>query len=58
MSHLEVSFGGGSKVAYCEKITEGEHGLFLLTEHDEQIGYVPYNELDYVRGPETTAAPS
>lgn len=58
MSHLEVSFGGSTKVAYCDKITEGDNGLFLLTEHDEQIGYVPYDELDYVRSPETTDAPT
>lgn len=58
MSHLEVTFGGGTKTAYCDKITEGQNGLFLLTERDEQIGYVPYKELDYVRGPETTDAPT
>lgn len=58
MSHLEVSFAGGAKVAYCDNVSEGEHGLFLVNEHDEQIGYVPYDELDYVRSPETTDAPT
>lgn len=35
----------------CDSISEGEHGLFLYegsAQAGENIGYVPYEQLDHV----------
>jgi len=45
---LIASYNGGRKTEKCHTIKEGDNGLILHNENSRQVGYIPYEKLDYV----------
>ena len=47
---LAVHFTAGreSEVQECDRVKEGENGIFLADGYNDQIGYIPYENLKYV----------
>ncbi len=39
-----------NKVQTCHEVQEGDNGLHLVNDHSEQVGYVPYDKLQFVEG--------
>ena len=48
MADLTVHYGGYRREAHCSKVEEGDDGLFLLDDHEEQIGWIPYSSVNSV----------
>jgi hypothetical protein len=38
-----------NKTIQCDQLTEGDHGIHLIDRTGSQVGYVPYESLEYVK---------